>query len=164
MILLRHEQWQLTPVLDEIINEALQLFQNKGNPSVHQDEKDDDPDHSEVDVPDQSVVGGNGTDHSEFGSGSSYVLCAIDPAMTNTEDNEDEENIKDSGAKSNVVCPDCPEATPVMLLTQKANDTRTETIMKRTVQDRDKFANTIDPNIDLFIEDFGAEKLLPLWK
>ena len=48
----------LTPVSDEIINEALELFQDKGNPSVHEDE--------EVDVSNQSEVGGNGTDQSDL--------------------------------------------------------------------------------------------------
>ena len=48
----------LTPVSYEIINEALELFQDKGNPSVHEDE--------EVDVSNQSEVGGNGTDQSEL--------------------------------------------------------------------------------------------------
>jgi hypothetical protein len=43
------------------------------------------------------VVGGNGTDQSEVGSGSSFVLCAIDPAMTDTGDNED--NVKDGDTK-----------------------------------------------------------------
>ena len=88
--------------------------------------------------------------------------------MKDIENNEDEDDDKDSGTESDVDCAGCPEPTSIMLLTQNAKDALTETIMKRAVQDRDKFANTIDPkisvNMDLFIEDFGAEKLLPLWK
>ena len=79
--------------------------------------------------------------------------------MTDIENNEDKDDDKDSGTESDVDCAGCPEPTPIMLLTQNAKDALTETIMKRTFQDRDKFANTIDPNIDLFIKDFGAEKL-----
>ena len=79
--------------------------------------------------------------------------------MTDIENNEDEDDDEDSGTESDVDCAGCPESTPIMLLTQNAKDALTNAIMKRTVQDRDKFADRIDPkisvNIDLFIADFG---------
>ena len=159
---LRFEPCYIPPVEDEILNEALDLFKESKNP-VLEDEEEDEEDDDEVEV---AVEESNSNKlvvlqiwEDEGTPSSSHKILddtLVDRASAGEKGGQDGD---DGQEKSN---------SPIQKLTENAKNSLLKNLMERTVSKRAEYAGTINQDavtkMDLEIEDYGQEKLLPSYK
>ena len=183
----RFEPCHIPEVQDEVLSEALHQFKKVTNPAIAGQDDIITEEGEEAEMEDEESVEINLVRNGELDKGPQNLLvhCSWDVEgipSTSQHDQDDfgtyiEEEIPPSPSKNNqdnlgtgneeVNVQDNTEGS-IQKLTQKAKDALIRNLANRTVERREEFARTITDDVvvkmDLEIEDFGAEKLLPSFK
>ena len=173
---LRFEPCYIPPVEDEVLDEALNLFKESSNPVLLDIEREDNYDGTD-DESDEEVVVDEANSSSlvvlsiweEEGAPSSPHKIPEESLADESRSPMDKENSSRMEHDADVAGNDQEkDSSPIKKLTQNAKNALIKNIMNRTASKRGEYAETIDKTVvtkmDLEIEDYGQEKLLPSFK
>ena len=178
----RFEPCYIPEVEDEILGDALNLFKHSRNPALDLNDdgiSDLETDQVETDQvePEKGATNISSTNvlflHTVWvdNANSSQVNNNSGDALRKDEnkehmevtDKDEEENLEQMENNNEAI-----DRSSVKLLTMRTKEALVRSIKERNVGKRDVFADTLDQNIvakmDLEIEDYGQEKLLPSFK
>ena len=146
---LQFEPCFIPVVQDEILQESLKLYSNKPNPVLVNTDLDKSDSEEDFEEEENNEEMGTILVHSVWEKEGAPSFPQTGPATGEKEDEVEKDN-------------------PVGTLTKIAKDALMNSMQNRTVIKRNEFASTIDQAVvkkmDLEIEDYGQEKLLPSYK